>query len=185
MVWRACSSCAGQTVLCCGCSRALLRAVRALPNIPLDTTMSLATSLASTSRPRTTFLTHTRSVSSSPYGRTHVWKHRQRTLPKPFVPQFPQRVVRVDGSTFTHYTTSPRSLFRLTRDSTNNPLWNAARLSGETEEEDLVTGRLGRFNRRFDGLGGHGQVVDWTNEASGETLREELALESEDGEKST
>lgn len=141
--------------------------------------MSLV-SIASTSRivkpfaAPTPALAFTRSVSSSPYGRTHVWKHRQRVLPKPFVPQFPQRVVRADGSTFTHYTTSPRSVIRLARDTTNNPLWNAARLSGETEEEDLVTGRLGRFNRRFDGLGGHGQDVDWMTEASGEGLRAEM-----------
>ena len=116
----------------------------------------------------------TRHVSSSPYGRTHVWKHRPHELPKPFVPQFPQRVVRADGSTFTHYTTSPRSDIRLARDTTNNPLWNAARLSGETEEEDLVTGRLGRFNRRFDGLGGHGHEVDWMTEASGEGMQAEM-----------
>lgn len=123
---------------------------------------------AATLAPYAHIYTQTRSVSSSPYGRTHVWKHRQRTLPKPFVPQFPQRVVRADGSTFTHYTTSPRSAHRLTRDTTNNPLWNAAKWTAESEEEDIVTGRLGRFNRRFDGLGGHGLDVDWMSEASGE-----------------
>jgi len=144
--------------------------------------ISLASALASSSRsasksplsPRSIALTHppnlsqTRSVSSSPYGRTHVWKHRQRKLPKPFVPQFPQRVIRADGSTFTHYTTSPRSVIRLTRDTTNNPLWNATKWMAESEEEDVVTGRLGRFNRRFDGLGGHGQDIDWMSEAAGE-----------------
>ena len=65
--------------------------------------------------------TQTRSVSSSPYGRTHVWKRRPNKLPNPVVPQFPQRVIRSDGSTFTHWTTSPRSVIRLTRDVTNNP----------------------------------------------------------------
>ncbi|KAI0920131.1 hypothetical protein AcV5_009946 [Taiwanofungus camphoratus] len=143
--------------------------------------MALASALSSTSRSATksyfsfalTFTVssvQTRSVSSSPYGRTHVWKHRQRKLPPPFVPQFPQRVVRSDGSTFTHYTTSPRSMIRLTRDTTNNPIWNASKWMAESEEEDLITGRLGRFNRRFDGLGGHGQDIDWTSEASGEGL---------------
>ncbi|KZT05164.1 uncharacterized protein LAESUDRAFT_615471, partial [Laetiporus sulphureus 93-53] len=105
-----------------------------------------------------------RSVSSSPYGRTHVWKHRQRKLPPPFVPQFPQRVTRADGSTFTQYTTSPRSEVLLTRDTTNNPLWNASKWVAESEDEDEVTGRLGRFNRRFDGLGGFDMDMEFLNE---------------------
>jgi len=35
---------------------------------------------------------------------------------------------------------------------------------GGAEEESEVTGRLGRFNRRFDGLGGRGEDVDWMGE---------------------
>ncbi|KZT66174.1 hypothetical protein DAEQUDRAFT_768207 [Daedalea quercina L-15889] len=140
--------------------------------------MSTAVSLvASSSGLRTTLpsyrfwtpaLHQTRSVSSSPYGRTHVWKHRQRVLPKPFVPEFPQLVVRVDGSTFTHYTTSPRSVIRLAKDTTNTPLWNPIGAVGAAEEEDAVTGRLGRFNRRFEGLGGYGaQDVQWMEHTEG------------------
>ncbi|KII83789.1 hypothetical protein PLICRDRAFT_72633, partial [Plicaturopsis crispa FD-325 SS-3] len=91
-----------------------------------------------------------REISSSPYGRTHVWKRRLPTLPPPIVPQFPQLVVRSDGSTFTHWTTSPRSVLRLTRDVTNNPVWNmSAWRAEEAEDEDAATGRLGRFTRRF------------------------------------
>ncbi|KAH9922407.1 uncharacterized protein B0H18DRAFT_879422 [Fomitopsis serialis] len=121
---------------------------------------SLKTALVGSSRPHA--FQQVRSVSSSPYGRTHVWKHRQRVLPKPFAPQFPQVVVRVDGSTFTHYTTSPRSVLKLSKDTTNTPLWNASRFLGEAEEEDAITGRLGRFNRRFEGLGGYGaQNMTW------------------------
>jgi hypothetical protein len=105
----------------------------------------------------------TRSVSSSPYGRTHVWKRRPKRLPNPIVPQFPQRVIRADGSSFTHWTTSPRPLIRLTRDVTNNPLWNVSALLGEgAAEESEVTGRLGRFNRKFVG-----EEVDWMSEAEG------------------
>jgi hypothetical protein len=101
----------------------------------------------------------TRHVSSSPYGRTHVWKRRAPNLPPPVVPQFPQRVIRSDGSTFTHWTTSPRSVIRLTRDVTNNPLWNSATWAGAhgIEEEDAATGRLGRFQRRFEGS----MNMDW------------------------
>jgi hypothetical protein len=91
-----------------------------------------------------------RSISSSPYGRTHVWKRRLPVLPPPVIAHFPQLVVRADGSSFTHYTTSPRPRIELTRDVTNSPVWNAgawARLQAEEEEEG--TGRLGRFERRF------------------------------------
>lgn len=100
-------------------------------------------------------------MSSSPYGRTHVWKRRPKRLPNPIVPQFPQRVIRSDGSSYTHWTTSPRPLIRLTRDVTNHPLWNvAAALRGEgVLEESEVTGRLGRFNRKFV------EEVDWMSEA--------------------
>lgn len=40
------------------------------------------------------------------------------------VPTFPQQVILADGSTFMHFTTSPVSSVQLTRDTTNNPLWN-------------------------------------------------------------
>ncbi|KAI9465825.1 hypothetical protein BJY52DRAFT_489913 [Lactarius psammicola] len=104
----------------------------------------------------------TRAVSSSPYGRTHVWKRRPNKLPNPIVPQFPQRVIRADGSSFTHWTTSPRPLIRLTRDVTNHPLWNISALTGEgAAEESDVTGRLGRFNRKFV------EEIDWMSEAEG------------------
>ncbi|TFY65899.1 hypothetical protein EVG20_g5194 [Dentipellis fragilis] len=119
----------------------------------------------------------TRSVSSSPYGRTHVWKRRPAKLPNPIVPQFPQRVIRADGSSFTHWTTSPRSVIRLTRDVTNNPLWNVGALSEGATEESAVSGRLGRFNRRFEELSGQGKV-DWMVEAEG---REEAPKAKEDG----
>ncbi|GLB44262.1 hypothetical protein LshimejAT787_1601920 [Lyophyllum shimeji] len=96
-----------------------------------------------------------RTVSSSPYGRTHVWKRRAPALPNPVVPKFPQLVIRSDGTSFTHWTTSPRSTIRLTRDTTNNPVWNTGAWSDDrgVEEESAMTGRLGRFNRRFEELG--------------------------------
>ncbi|KAI0788376.1 hypothetical protein C8Q74DRAFT_677870 [Fomes fomentarius] len=136
------------------------------------------TALPTTSLSPVSSLVHqTRAVSSSPYGRTHVWKRRPKKLPSPMVPVFPQRLVRVDGSTVIHYTTSPRSVIKLTRDTTNNPLWNAARFVGMDEEEDEVTGRMGRFSRRFGDLGGLGQgggatrggqqdSMEWMDQAS-------------------
>ncbi|KAH9937915.1 uncharacterized protein BXZ73DRAFT_100130 [Epithele typhae] len=101
------------------------------------------------------------SRSGSPYGRTHVWKLRPKTLPSPMVPVYPQRLVRVDGSTVVHLTSSPRAAMRLTRDTTNHPVWNATRFVGMEAEEDGLTGRLGRFSRRFAELGmGNGQRQD-------------------------
>ena len=126
------------------------------------TTTATTPRLSSAATVHVHHLPFARSVSSSPYGRTHVWKRRPKRLPNPIVPQFPQRVIRADGSSFTHWTTSPRSLIRLTRDVTNHPLWNVSALTGEgAAEESEVTGRLGRFQRKFVG------EVDWMNEAEG------------------
>lgn len=131
----------------------------ALPRIPAGLTTS---SSSSSIRPLLHGCT-LRSVSSSPYGRTHVWKRRPKRLPNPIVPQFPQRVIRSDGSSFTHWTTSPRALIRLTRDVANHPLWNVAALLGDgAAEESEVAGRLGRFNRKFVV-----EEVDWMSEAEG------------------
>src|ERR1700689_706777 len=104
--------------------------------------------------PPTLLQVQARTHSTSPYGRSHVLKRRPNKLPNPVVPQFPQRVIRADGSTFVHWTTSPRSLFRLTRDLTNNPLWNSGSMGGQRGEEELVGGSVGRFNRRFEAMGG-------------------------------
>ncbi|EMD32685.1 hypothetical protein CERSUDRAFT_126513 [Gelatoporia subvermispora B] len=79
------------------------------------------------------------------------------------------RIVRSDGATIIHYGTSPRSSLRLTRDTSSNPLWNVGGQAGSAEEEDAVTGRLGRFRRRFEGLG-EGDGIDWTSEAAGESM---------------
>ena len=109
--------------------------------------------------------TQTRSVSSSPYGRTHVWRRRHPKLPSPIVPQFPQRVILADGSSFTHWTTSPRSTIKLTRDTTNNPLWNPWLEAGNAEDlEGSAAGRLGRFRRKFEDLGGLDMQVEWFEE---------------------
>lgn len=113
---------------------------------------------------KTALRTHQfRAVSSSPYGRTHVWKRRPPVLPNPIVPKFPQLVIRSDGTSFTHWTTSPRSTIRLTRDTTNNPIWNSGQWSDAraVEDEGAMTGRLGRFNRRFEELGSDVGDVSW------------------------
>ncbi|KAL4065650.1 hypothetical protein V8B97DRAFT_1140246 [Scleroderma yunnanense] len=96
-----------------------------------------------------------RTHSTSPYGQSHLRKTRPRQLPAPVVPHFPQHVTRADGSTFTHWTTSPRSRIILTRDTTNHPLWNATeRVCGGSaefaqDEEEEGTGRMRRWKKRF------------------------------------
>ncbi|GJE86563.1 hypothetical protein PsYK624_026430 [Phanerochaete sordida] len=96
--------------------------------------------------------TYARAVSTSPYGRTHVWRNRDPKLPKPFVPHFPQLVVLADGSSFVQHTTSPRGTFRSTRDTSNNPLWNALIAREGDEEEGRLVGRMGRFSKKFEGM---------------------------------
>lgn len=130
---------------------------------PRATTVQRMWSLASKPHPKGCIVAlQYRYVSTSPYGRTHVWKRRPPVLPNPVVPKFPQRVIRSDGTSFIHWTTSPRSTLRLTRDTTNNPIWNTG-ASGDRamEEEGATTGRLGRFNRRFEELGADVADVSW------------------------
>lgn len=87
---------------------------------------------------------------ASPYGKTHVTTLKPRRLPPPVVPLFPQQVTLSDGSTFTHYTTSPKSSIRLTKDISNSPLWT---LSSQRAAEETLTGRVGRFKQKFEGGG--------------------------------
>ncbi|KAF8182887.1 hypothetical protein BJ912DRAFT_853829, partial [Pholiota molesta] len=108
-----------------------------------------------------------RSISNSPYGRTHVWKRRPPVLPNPLVPKFPQKVIRSDGTSFVHWTTSPKSLMRLTRDTTNNPQWNTGNPGDRSfEEENTTTGRIGRFSRKFEELGSELDDTQWMDEMS-------------------
>ncbi|CAG8656210.1 17358_t:CDS:2, partial [Acaulospora colombiana] len=76
---------------------------------------------------------------------------KARRLPPPVVPMYPQKVVLSDGSSFTHWTTSPKSSIRLTRDISNSPLWTLSAASGG--EEDDTSGRLSKFRLRFDQSG--------------------------------
>ncbi|KAF8797670.1 hypothetical protein BYT27DRAFT_7237132 [Phlegmacium glaucopus] len=111
--------------------------------------------------------TYCRSISNSPYGRAHVWKRRPPVLPNPLVPKFPQKVIRSDGTSFTHWTTSPKSLVRLTRDTTNNPHWNTGNPNDRSiEEETGSAGRMGRFSRKFEELGSDLDDTSWMEEMS-------------------
>ncbi|KAK8850596.1 hypothetical protein IAR55_004515 [Kwoniella newhampshirensis] len=98
--------------------------------------------------------TRTKTSAASP---SSLWLSRTHLAPSPSIPppvppKYPMRVILSDGSSFTAYTTAPTpSTKKLTRDVLNNPLWSPAserRGLGEGDE-----GRVGRFRKRFEGLG--------------------------------
>ncbi|KAH6563930.1 hypothetical protein BSLG_000091 [Batrachochytrium salamandrivorans] len=63
-------------------------------------------------------------------------------------PQFHQKVVHSDGSTFTIRSSSPRSILVLTRDTCNHQLWNPS-----SQAVDDRGGELRKFSERFASLG--------------------------------
>lgn len=77
------------------------------------------------------------------------------------------KVIRADGSAYTHWTTSPRSLARLTRDTTNSPAWNTGNPRAAAFEEEGTAGRVGRFARKFEELGSELDDTKWMEEMAG------------------
>ncbi|KAJ9117502.1 hypothetical protein QFC22_004352 [Naganishia vaughanmartiniae] len=85
-----------------------------------------------------------------------AWPSKTHLRAKPRIPNplpaiYPQLVIQADGSSFTQYTTAPSpAVYRLTRDVTNNPLWNLNKdglgRRGDGEEDG---GRLARFRRLY------------------------------------
>lgn len=69
-----------------------------------------------------------------------------------------------DGSTYLHRTTSPVPIYRSTKDTKNNPLWNPSSQKLANVEEDEA-GRLKRFRGRF-GRGWDAEVVTGVEEVS-------------------
>lgn len=69
-----------------------------------------------------------------------------------------------DGSTYLHRTTSPTPIYRSTKDTKNNPLWNPSSQKLANVEEDEA-GRLKRFRGRF-GRGWDAEVVTSAEEVS-------------------
>lgn len=83
------------------------------------------------------------------YGKSHVITKKSIRLPAPVIPTFPQKVTLSDGSTFMHWTTSPRSSIRLTRDISNSPLWTLSAARGGQEEDQ--SGRMSKFRQKHSG----------------------------------
>lgn len=109
-----------------------------------------------TARPTSTILSHATSFQSQRSGFASSASIQSRDpsavaqspLPRP-VPKFSSTTILADGSSIQLATTSPRRLTRLTRDSTNHPLWNPGqerKIGGDAGDD---SGRLGRFRRRF------------------------------------
>jgi hypothetical protein len=120
-------------------------------------------------------------LSRAPALKTHVYK--PSSLPPASPALFTQRVVLADGSSFTIPTTSPRSVFKLTRDLSNHPTWFPNReTSRDLRDED---GRIGRFVNLYRKSGGTGQteeeidvlgggIEDWMSEGVEEEIRPTL-----------
>ncbi|KGB77479.1 hypothetical protein I307_06417 [Cryptococcus deuterogattii 99/473] len=106
--------------------------------------------------------------------RTHL--KSKPVVPPPIPPTYPMRVILSDGSSFTAYTTAPTpSTKKLTRDVNNNPLWSpASEKKGLGEGEE---GRVTRFRKRFEGLGG--DIIGGIR-VEGETKGDAFALEDLD-----
>ncbi|WVO12902.1 hypothetical protein L204_100510 [Cryptococcus depauperatus] len=107
--------------------------------------------------------THRASPSSLWISRNHL--KPQPTVPPPVIPTYPMKVILSDGSSFTAYTTAPTpSTKKLTRDVNNNPLWIPASekkgLGGSDE------GRVGKFKRKYEDLGGNAAGVNDNEEVA-------------------
>ncbi|CED83546.1 hypothetical protein [Phaffia rhodozyma] len=106
----------------------------------------------------------------SKLGRTHVYK--PKPLPPAQPPLFPQQVVLADGSSFTHYTTSPRSVYKLTKDLSNHPLWYPNKVSSRDLQDEF--GRIGRFKSKYATTGSENSeddpfasgIEDWMSEGA-------------------
>jgi ribosomal protein L31 len=116
------------------------------------------------------------SLSTALKGRTH--RPRPLGLPPASPPLYPQQVVLADGSSFTHWTTSPRSVYKLTKDLSNHPMWYPNRVASRDLQDEF--GRIGRFRQKYAGFndgeegeeGGSafvGELEDWMSEGATET----------------
>ncbi|KAI7208317.1 hypothetical protein KC333_g9184 [Hortaea werneckii] len=76
---------------------------------------------------------------------------------------FTQMITLSDGSTFLHRTTSPQPIYRSTKDTKNNAMWNPSSQKLLNIEEDEA-GRLKRFRRRF-GRGFDAEAMEAGEEA--------------------
>ena len=123
-------------------------------NMPPKPTMSL---LSTSLRPTT---------ASCPSCRLTTQIRHASLLRRPKRPYtFTQMITLSDGSTYLHRTTSPTPIYRSTKDTKNNPLWNPSSQKLANVEEDEA-GRLKRFRGRF-GRGWDAEVVTAAEEVSG------------------
>ncbi|KAF1980934.1 hypothetical protein K402DRAFT_387280 [Aulographum hederae CBS 113979] len=79
---------------------------------------------------------------------------------------FTQLITLSDGSTFLHRTTSPMPIYRSTKDTRNNALWNPSSQKLLNVEEDEM-GRLKAFRNRF-GRGWDAEAAEAAEEEEGD-----------------
>lgn len=96
------------------------------------------------------------SLPSSQSSTTYICQscRHARLLKRPKRPYtFTQLVTLSDGSAYTMRTTSPRPVYRSSRDTRNAPLWNPSSkelLNVEEDEAGRLAGFRARFGRSFD-----------------------------------
>jgi len=92
---------------------------------------------------------------------------------------FTQLITLSDGSSFLHRTTSPQPLYRSTKDTKNNALWNPSSHKLLNVEEDEA-GRLKRFRRRF-GRGFDAEALEQGEEVCIDIRLQSMMLEPDTG----
>ncbi|KAI4240815.1 MAG: hypothetical protein L6R40_004929 [Gallowayella cf. fulva] len=112
--------------------------------------------------------------------RSHQQVRHATLLRRPKRPYtFTQLVTLSDGSTFTHRTTSPASVYKSTKDTRNTALWNPSSQKLLNVEEDEA-GRLRAFRERY-GRGWDAETMTRRDEETGEIQEgQEEAQEGQD-----
>lgn len=103
----------------------------------------------------------------------HIQIRHATLLRRPKRPYtFTQLITLSDGSTFLHRTTSPLPVYRSSKDTRNNVLWNPSSQKLLNVEEDEA-GRLRAFRARF----GRGWDAEAVEEGEQVSLTASLAFE--------
>ena len=87
-----------------------------------------------------------------------IHRHRPTGLPPAAPYLYPQTVVLADGSSFVTMSTSPRSVYKLTRDLSNHPTWFPNRATSRDLRDEF--GRIGKFKDKYAGRVGRGKRTE-------------------------
>ena len=109
-----------------------------------------------------------------------IHRHRPTDLPPAAPYLFPQTVILADGSSFVTMTTSPRSVYKLTRDLSNHPTWYPNRATSRDLRDEF--GRIGKFKEQYSGRVGRGKRTERAAQEAAEEGKEDNEQEEEEDE---